>query len=399
MAHGLSNRIERLVASPIRDILTEIERPGMISLAGGLPAASSLPDFGNTIPRYTLQYGPSEGELLLREHIASDLRKQGLDADAERVIILSGSQQGIDLVAKLAIDEDTPVAVESPSYLAALQTFSLFGAQFLPFDVNALDAAFTTKQPALLYVNPTFRNPDSIVYNATQRHTLAATCDALDTIVFEDDPYRDLVYEKCERTPVCAMLQRARWVYQSSFSKTMAPGLRLGYLACSPELHTPLLRLKQAADLHSNRLSQQLVLQLLQDESNGERIARICEDYRIRRDHFDELLAKYFGNLAIWTRPVGGLFFWLKLRSSQPIDTRQLLPKALAAGVAFMPGEPFFSDGRQAAGTLRLNFSHTDPHDVEQALETLAHLLQTEILKVSTNNSTADIHQVAMVRY
>lgn len=381
MPDGLSSRIERLTASPIRDMLTEIQRPGMVSFAGGLPAASNLPDFSGAIARDALQYGPSEGELALREHIADDLRAQGLDADATRIIILSGSQQGIDLVAKLTIDEGTPVAVESPTYLAALQTFTLFGAHFLPFDVDTVDTAFLEKKPALLYVNPTFRNPDSIVYDATQRQQLGALCDSLNTIVFEDDPYRELVYEKCERTPVCAALQRSRWVYQSSFSKTMAPGLRLGYLACSADLYTPLIRLKQAADLHSNRLSQQLVLQLLQDDSNISRIAAIRDDYRQRRDYFDELLCRHFVDLASWQRPAGGLFFWLRLRTRHPIDTRQLLPKSLAAGVAFMPGEPFFCDARQAASALRLNFSHTDPCDVEAALKTLADIVRIEVSK------------------
>lgn len=380
MVHGLSKRIERLVGSPIRDMLMELERPDMISFAGGLPAVSNLPEFKGAIDRSVLQYGPSEGELMLREHIANNLREQGLDVDAERVIILSGSQQGIDLVAKLTIDESTSVAVECPTYLAALQTFSLFGASYIPFDVDHLESAFEQRKPALLYVNPTFRNPDCIVYDGAQRRRLAAGCDTIDTIVFEDDPYRDLVYQECERKPICALLKRARWVYQSSFSKTMAPGLRLGYLACSPELHTPLLRLKQAADLHSNRLSQTLVLQLLQSEQNVERVEFICKDYRDRRDNFHELLTRYFNDLASWQSPSGGLFFWLRLRASQPVDTRQILPIALAAGVAFMPGELFFYDGRQAASAIRLNFSHTDPRAVEPALKKLAELLRSELL-------------------
>ncbi|MFK8079883.1 MAG: PLP-dependent aminotransferase family protein [Granulosicoccus sp.] len=379
MHQGLSRRIQRLKASPIRDMLREIEKPGMISLAGGLPATASLPKFDDGISTASLQYGASEGDLQLRELIATELRMRGLDADAERVIVLSGSQQGIDLVAKLAIDEGTPVAVESPTYLAALQTFSLFGANFLPFDVDKLDAAFTQTKPLLLYVNPTFRNPDSVVYDAMQRERLAATCDALDTIVFEDDPYRDLAYESCERTPVCAGLQRSNWVYQSSFSKTIAPGLRLGYLLCSKQLYTPLLRLKQATDLHSNRLSQQLVVQLLKDDANIERVSKICEDYCRRRDCLDELLHRYFGHLAHWRRPAGGLFFWLKLQAPRTLDTRQLLLKALVKGVAFMPGEPFYCDGRRAASALRLNFTHADPREFEPALEILAALVNEEL--------------------
>lgn len=345
-------------------------------MPGGLPATSNLPDLGNDIGRDGLQYGSSEGELELRQHVANHLKARGLDVEAERVIILSGSQQGIDLVAKLAIDEGTPVAVESPIYLAALQVFTLFGANYLPFDIDALEATFNKKRPKLVYTNPTFRNPDSVIYTSAQRQSLATACDAMDTIVFEDDPYRDLVYEDCDRTPVCVYVKRARWVYQSSFSKTSAPGLRLGYMVCSADLHTPILRLKQAADLHSSRISQQLLLRLLKDDSSGTRIKNLCENYRVRRDNFDELLSKHVGELANWTRPAGGLFFWLKLRSSTPIDTRTLLPEALAAGVAFMPGEPFFADRRQTANAIRLNFSHADPHDADRALATLTSILQ-----------------------
>lgn len=375
MNEGLSTRIERLQASPIREILSVINRPGMVSFAGGLPATSNLPDFGSDIARDGLQYGPSEGEPELREYVADDLKARGLEVDADRVIILSGSQQGIDLVAKLAIDEGTLVAVESPTYLAALQVFSLFGANYLPYTVDALEDAFTRIPPRLLYTNPTFRNPDSVIYNTGQRQRLASACDAMDTILFEDDPYRDLVYEACDRTPVCAYLKSTRWVYQGSFSKTTAPGLRLGYMVSSKELHTPLLRLKQAADLHSSRISQQLLLQLLKTDPTGTRVKELCENYRDRRDSFDALLQKHLGKLATWKRPAGGLFFWLQLKSTTPIDTRTLLPEALAAGVAFMPGEPFFVDGRQAANALRLNFSHADPLDADQALAKLAVLI------------------------
>lgn len=375
MNNRLSKRIKRLEASPIREILSVINRPGMVSFAGGLPATSHLPDFSGDITRESLQYGPSEGELELREHVVGNLKARGLEVDADRVIILSGSQQGIDLVAKLVIDQGTPVAVESPTYLAALQVFSLFGARYLPYNVDTLEDAFIEMSPKLLYANPTFRNPDSVVYSTFQRQKLASACDDSDTIFFEDDPYHDLVYEHCDRTPVCAYLKKAQWIYQSSFSKTTAPGLRLGYMACSPELHTPLLRLKQAADLHSSRISQQLLLQLLNDETSDIRLNALRVNYRDRRNAFDTLLHEHLGDLANWTRPAGGLFFWLQLKSDTPIDTRTLLAEALSAGVAFMPGEPFFADRRQFSNSLRLNFSHADALDADRALSTLADIL------------------------
>jgi DNA-binding transcriptional MocR family regulator len=192
--------------------------------------------------------------------------------------------------------------------------------------------------------------------------------------LFEDDPYRDLVYDACERTPVCARLQRAPWIYQGSFSKSLAPGLRLGYLVASPELLPFLTRLKQAADLHSNRVSQWLVLQQLNDSARDQRLAELAGRYHQRRDAFEAALRRHFGDLASWQMPPGGLFFWLTL--NRRIDTRLLLPRAIEAGVAFMPGEPFFPMEVESSGQLRLNFSHATEEQAEIGLGKLAALVR-----------------------
>src|SRR5512135_404660 len=266
------------------------------------------------MPQAMLQYGPSEGAWELRRCVADELAARGLQCSVEQVLIVSGSQQGIDLVAKLFIDPGTTVAVESPTYLAALQVFRFFGARFLPYDAAALDSAvWRREQPAFAYAIPTFQNPSGRCLNAGQREALAASCDASRTPLFEDDPYRDLVYDACERTPVCALLRQAPWIYQGSFSKSLAPGLRLGYLAASPDLVPFLTRLKQAADLHSNRVSQWLVLQQLNDPSLEQRLAQLAARYRQRRDAFEDALQRHFGDLASWKKPPGGLFFWLTL--------------------------------------------------------------------------------------
>lgn len=192
--------------------------------------------------------------------------------------------------------------------------------------------------------------------------------------LFEDDPYRDLVYEACDRVPICSRLTQAPWVYQGSFSKSFAPGLRLGYLAASRELIPLLTRLKQAADLHSNRLSQWLVLQHLDDPARAERSGRLAAFYRAKRDAFARALDRHFGGIAHWRQPPGGLFLWLTL--TRPVDTRTLLPSALARGVAFMPGEAFFVRPDEGLGTLRLNFSQATTDQAEQGLATLADLLR-----------------------
>lgn len=372
----LSSRSRDLQPSPIREILTVINRPGMISFAGGLPAVESFPQLDLVgMPQELLQYGPSEGEPELRQRLAEELCERGLPCAAEQILILSGSQQGIDLVAKLFIDPGTAVAVESPTYLAALQVFRFFGARFVNCPTGTPDPAeWRHDKPAFAYVTPTFQNPSGHCLDADQRSALAAACDTVGVPLFEDDPYRDLAYDPCERTPVCAGLKRVPWVYQGSFSKSLAPGLRLGYLAASPELLPFLTRLKQAADLHSNRISQWLVLQQLNNPLRQQRLAELVDRYRQRRDAFQADLSRHFGNLAHWDKPPGGLFYWLTLNRS--IDTRQLLPLAIEAGVAFMPGEPFHPVPVASSGQLRLNFSHASEDEADVGLARLADLVR-----------------------
>jgi len=375
----LSRRVDDLEASPIREILAVIGRPGMVSFAGGLPAAETFPSLAlDAVPREALQYGASEGDEALREAVAAELAARGLAVSAAQVLILSGSQQGIDLVAKLCIDPGTTVAVEAPTYLAALQVFRFFGARFVEYsaqDPTPIGAA----GPALTYAIPSFQNPTGYCYDAAERHALVAACVRAGSLLFEDDPYRDLVYDACERRPLCADLAGtdAAWVYQGSFSKSLAPGLRLGYLACAPTLLPLLTRLKQAADLHSNRLSQALVLAALHDPRRAAREAALIDFYRQRRDAFAGLLATHFGELAQWATPAGGLFFWLQLKHE--LDTRTLLAPALARQVAFMPGEPFYAEPGSVRGRLRLNFSHAAPQDAGRGLAALAEVIRSAL--------------------
>lgn len=362
----LSQRIASLRPSPIREILSVIDRPGMVSFAGGLPASETLPHLAHSDDPALLQYGPSEGDPELRAAVSEQLRALGLDAPTERVMILSGSQQGIDLVSKLFIDPGTPVAVESPTYLAALQVFRLYGADFTNLGWDRAPTA------PLAYVVPTFANPTGRCATRDERDSLARACLDSGTTLFEDDPYRELTYEPCDRVPVAARMGGGSWVYQGSFSKTFAPGLRLGFLAASEDLFPHLVMLKQAVDLHSSTLSQRLVLSAVTDPSWAQRLDDLASFYRKRRDVFDDALRRHLGGLAEWQAPAGGLFFWLRL--TRPLDTRTLLHTAIDRGVAFMPGEEFFPD-RPQLGTMRLNFSHADAADTERGLRTLATLL------------------------
>ena len=373
---AFSTRVADLHPSPIREILSVINRPGMISFAGGLPAIDSFPRFNlDAMPQQTLQYGASEGEMELRQLIAEELHERGLPCSAEQVLILSGSQQGIDLVAKLFIDPGTAVAVESPTYLAALQVFRFFGASFATYRMDGLEnRRLQDEHPAFIYSIPTFQNPSGRCLTAEERECLAAVCDAGGIPLFEDDPYRDLMYDACERQPVCARLRHSPWIYQGSFSKNLAPGLRLGYLAASAELLAYLTRLKQAADLHSSRLSQWLVTQQFQNPLRKLHQIEMVELYRQRRNVFEAALRLYFSDIATWQTPPGGLFFWINL--NRRIDTRQLLLKAIEAGVAFMPGEAFLPMETEGCGQIRLNFSFADAEQVEMGLRKLAGLIR-----------------------
>jgi len=362
-----SERADRLRPSPIRAILNVIDRPGMVSFAGGLPATEALPAWQGSVPKGALQYGPTEGEPELRAVVSAQLRRLGIDAPSERVMILSGSQQGIDLVAKLFVDRGTPVALESPTYLAALQVFRLYGARFLDLGDDGL------RDARLAYVVPTFSNPTGACMPDAERAELARRCRDTGTPLFEDDPYRELVYDRCERTPIAAHMQGGSWVYQGSFSKTFGPGLRLGFLAASADLFERLVILKQAVDLHSSRLSQRIVLAAITGNDWATRLAELASFYRTRRDSFEQSMRLHLAGVADWQTPGGGLFFWLRLTSG--IDSRPLLEAAIARGVAFMPGEEFYP-GEPELGTVRLNFSHAEPADADRGLATLAQLLR-----------------------
>jgi 2-aminoadipate transaminase len=360
-----SERIDSLKPSPIRAILSVIDRPGMISFAGGLPASETLPTWSGSLPQDALQYGPTEGEPDLRATVSEQLCRLGIDAQPQRVMILAGSQQGIDLVAKLFVDRGTAVAVESPTYLAALQVFRLYGAQFVELSPTCpLDAR-------LAYMVPTFANPTGRCASDAERDTWARVCRDAQVVLFEDDPYRDLAYDSCDRTPIAARMHGGSWVYQGSFSKTFAPGLRLGFLAASEEIFARLAMLKQATDLHTSRLSQRIVIDAITDPSWAARLDGLAAFYRDRRDAFAAILKRHLGTLADWDTPPGGLFFWLKLRTA--IDTRLLLDESLARGVAFMPGEEFFPN-QPLLGTMRLNFTHAGD-DADRGVEILAELL------------------------
>ncbi|MCQ4326627.1 GntR family transcriptional regulator [Stutzerimonas stutzeri] len=382
---AFSERISRLKSSLIREILAAAQRPEVMSFAGGLPAEPMLPkvDWAE-LPASMGQYGMSEGEPALREAIAAEARALGIACEASQVLIVSGSQQTLDLVSKLFIDPGTEVLVEAPTYLAALQAFQLFGAECLAVaqeadgpQLDALRATLEQRKPAFAYLIPTFQNPSAVRYSEAKRDAVAALLDEFGVTLLEDEPYRELVFDQGSATPIVTRLKRASWIYTGTVSKTLLPGLRVGYLIASPDLFPYLLRLKQSADLHTNRIGQWQALQWLGSPQYRAHLAELRDFYRIRRDAMQAALTEHFSDLASWETPQGGLFFWLTLK--QPLDTRTLLKQALAQDVVFMPGEPFFVDPDANPGYLRLNFSHVAPERLGEGLRRLAGVIREAI--------------------
>ncbi|MBX8512329.1 PLP-dependent aminotransferase family protein [Pseudomonas cichorii] len=384
---AFSERVTRLKSSLIREILAAAQRPEVMSFAGGLPAECMLPKVEWADMPLTLgQYGMSEGEPELREALAAEARALGVPCEASQVLVVSGSQQTLDLAAKLYIDKGTEVLLEAPTYLAALQIFQLFGADCLTVplqaegpDLIALRQHLEQHKPAFAYLIPTFQNPSAVRYSEASRDAVAALLDEFGVTLIEDEPYRELTFDGGNAKPIVARLKKASWIYTGTVSKTLLPGLRVGYLIASPDLFPHLLRLKQSADLHTNRIGQWQALQWIGTDHYREHLAELRDFYRQRRNAFEAALQEHFADLADWNSPQGGLFFWLTLK--QKFDTRTLLDAALSQDVTFMPGEPFFADPDANHGYLRLNFSHIDPARLDEGLKRLAAVIRKAVTR------------------
>jgi 2-aminoadipate transaminase len=376
----MARRAARLNPSTIREILKLTERPGIISLAGGLPSADTFPVEAmreatervlREQPREALQYAASEGYAPLREWVAAELNGLGLQVDAQQVLITTGSQQGLDLVGKVLIDPGSMVAVESPTYLGALQAFAPFEPEFRAVegdDEGPDPAALRSVQGArFMYLLPNFQNPSGRLLSAARRDALAAEAMALGLPIVEDNPYGDLWFDAPPPAPLAARLGDGA-VYLGSFSKVLAPGLRLGYVVPPKALFPKILQAKQAADLHTPGFNQRVVYEVIKNGFLREHVPTIRARYRAQRDAMRTALAAHLPAGCRFNAPVGGMFFWVELPPA--LDATALLPKAVAAGVAYVPGAPFFVSG-QHAHTLRLSFVTVPPARIEAGVKAL----------------------------
>ncbi len=382
----MARRAERLNPSTIREILKITERPGIVSLAGGLPSADTFPVEAMRVatervlrdtPREALQYAASEGYAPLREWVAAQMAGHGLTVDPGQVLITTGSQQGLDLVGKVLIDPGSRVAVESPTYLGALQAFAPYEPEFVAVEGDddgplpeSLDAARGCR---FIYLLPNFQNPSGRCVPAARRLALVAKAQSLGLPIVEDNPYGDLWFDAPPPPPLSAAAGDDA-IYLGSFSKVLAPGLRLGYVIAPALLYPKLLQAKQAADLHTPGFNQRVVHEVIKDGFLNQHVPTIRARYKMQRDAMAAALQAHMPAGCRWNAPVGGMFFWITVPAH--IDTTALLPQAVEAGMAYVPGSTFFPHGGHA-NTLRLSFVTATPAQINTAVAALGRLLSS----------------------
>ncbi|MBU4262167.1 MAG: PLP-dependent aminotransferase family protein [Proteobacteria bacterium] len=372
-----SDRISDVPRSFIREILKVALDPSVISFAGGLPNRELFPVAAlkeatckvfDTQGRDVLQYAGSEGHAGLREYISTRYReKANLDIPVDSILITSGSQQGLDLLGKTLLNEGDAVVIEEPGYLGAIQAFSLYRPRFLPVPVSgegmdpvALRSELSSR-PKLMYTVPNFQNPSGITYSEQNRLELARILEETDTLLIEDDPYGDLRFTGSAKTSFKELLP-GNTILLGSFSKSLVPGLRLGWIVAPPALMQKLITAKQATDLHTSHFTQGIVCQYLRDNNADDHIRMIRDVYGRQCQAMQNSIQRYFPAEVTYTKPEGGMFLWAEL----PLDmaAMDLFELAVRDKVVFVPGDPFYVRGNRHR-TLRLNFSCADVETID----------------------------------
>ena len=375
--------------SVIREILKVTERPDIISFAGGLPSPKSFPveafeqAFNKIMhehPQAALQYAASEGYAPLREWVAQSLP---WSVRPNQVLITTGSQQGLDLVAKVLLDEGSRVMVQQPSYLGALQAFSAYEPEVrsVPnneqgINLDVLEEEQLRYAARYLYVLSNYQNPTGQTLSLQHRQDLAKTCDALGLPVVEDNPYGELWFDTPPPPPVCSMLPDLG-IYLGSFSKVLAPGLRLGFIVAPDEVFPKLLQAKQAADLHSPSLNQRLAYEVLSKPGflDGH-LDNIRALYKGQCAAMLAALQRYMPDGVTWNTPKGGMFLWLRLPAH--LDATAMLPHAVQRGVAYVPGSAFY-DTLPELNTLRLSFVTASAEEIDRGIAALAQTITEQL--------------------
>jgi len=376
----LAKRAEKMNPSVIREILKVTERPGIISLAGGLPSAKTFPigafaDACAEVLKHNgeaaLQYAASEGYAPLREAVAAMLP---WDVDPAQVLITTGSQQGLDLIAKILIDEDSKVLVETPTYLGALQAFTPMEPKVVSVasddeGVIVDDLIAQAKDARFVYLLPNFQNPTGRTMSEARRAAVSEAAAKAGVPIVEDNPYGDLWFDEAPPLPLTARNPEG-CIYLGSFSKVLAPGLRLGFLVAPKAIYPKLLQAKQAADLHSPGFNQRMVSEVMKDGFLDRHVPTIRALYKRQRDAMLAALTREMKGLDVqFNTPVGGMFLWVRL--PEGLSAVELLPQAVERGVAFVPGAPFYA-GASDPRTMRLSFVTASVSEIDTAIAALA---------------------------
>lgn len=391
-----ARRAARMNPSIIREILKVTEKPGILSMAGGLPSADTFPVDAlkaacdrvlTQAPREALQYAASEGFAPLREWVAARVAALGMNVKPDQVLITSGSQQGLDLAAKILCDAGAPVAVETPTYLGALQAFTPFEPLFAslasdeegprPEAIAALphDAPGTR----FSYLLPNYQNPTGRVMGAQRRQDVVEASRRAGVPIVEDNPYGDLWFDAPPPAALSSLWPEGS-LYMGSFSKVLTPGFRLGYVIAPPELYPKLLQAKQAADLHTPGFNQRVVYEVVKDGFLDQHIPVIRARYKANRDAMAAALRAHLPAGCEWQSPQGGMFFWIRLPAG--LDAMALLPQAVDAGVAFVPGAAFYAH-QPDPRTLRLSFVTLTPELIHEGVEKLGRVLHEALEPVA----------------
>jgi 2-aminoadipate transaminase len=379
-------RLRGVASSPVREILALTERPGVLSFAGGLPAPELFDHVGIGAAfaaalepgraGRSLQYSTTEGDPELRRAVAERLTRRGLPTGPDELLITSGSQQALTLIAAVFLEPGDRVLVEDPSYLAALQAFQLAGAIPIPvpcdedgLDPEAVERLVAEHRPKLLYVVPTFHNPTGRTLTEERRRALADVMERTNLWAIEDDPYGELRYAGEASTPLAVLPGAAeRTMALSTLSKVAAPGLRIGWVRTPPSLRQPLTIAKQAADLHSSTIDQAATAHWLAHVDLDAHLGRLRHVYRERRDAMLAALPDALPEGSTFNRPDGGMFLWVRLPEGR--DATALLPRAIEQQVAYVPGAPFYATTPDPR-TLRLSFTTHSPDEIREGMERL----------------------------
>jgi len=389
LKHLLSRRTQNMQDNAIRQILKVVSQPGMISLAGGIPAEESFPleqmytlneTVLNKYGTAALQYDLTEGFTPLRHALVDYVQQKGIHVEPDQIIVFNGSQSVLDTIGKVLITPDDKVALESPSYLGAISAFNAYEPAYVSIDTDdngvipeSLDEVLTENEVKFIYLVTTFQNPTGRTLSIERRKAVADVIKRHNALVVEDDPYSALRY-RGEPMPPLYTFAPDNVIHVSTVSKIFAPGLRVGFCIAPKLIHDWMTVAKQGADLHTNTYAQALAAEYITGGYLDEQVPRIIDLYRPRQEAMLNAMENYLPDTYRWTQPDGGMFIWIE--GPEGVDAEKIYWKAVERKVAFVPGKFFFIDKEAGLGTMRLNFTKIDEGTIDKAIKTLGEVIK-----------------------